>query len=303
MIPIRKLAVVALAALLSSGMTQAALYDRGGGLVYDDILDVTWLADANYARTSGYHQSGWMTLQQAMNWANSLDYYDTVREVTWSDWRLPMVRNVLPFQHFDSRKTYFGSDLGYNVRTVDSDGTIYSELAHMYFNNLGFKSSYAPDAYDQISYSEYWVSGDEFGEGAGWYCCMEGLETVGHQNDHGIFGDGTGYFGERDGLGPNGVIVNLSSWAYWTETKSYLWHNGDAVESYFFFYNYSGEQSRAAPDGPSTYQFYAWAIRSGDVAAIPEPFPATLFSLGLVGIIAAQRYGLHTRKKKIEVIK
>lgn len=29
---------------------QAALYDRGGGLVYDDVLNVTWLQDANYRR-------------------------------------------------------------------------------------------------------------------------------------------------------------------------------------------------------------------------------------------------------------
>ena len=32
----------------------AALYDRGNGLIYDDVLDITWLQDANYAKTSGY---------------------------------------------------------------------------------------------------------------------------------------------------------------------------------------------------------------------------------------------------------
>ena len=31
----------------------AALYDRGEGLIYDDVLDITWLQDANYAMTSG----------------------------------------------------------------------------------------------------------------------------------------------------------------------------------------------------------------------------------------------------------
>ncbi|EGK72256.1 hypothetical protein METUNv1_01372 [Methyloversatilis universalis FAM5] len=39
------------AGTLASGVAQAPLHDRGGGLVYDDVLDVTWLADANYART------------------------------------------------------------------------------------------------------------------------------------------------------------------------------------------------------------------------------------------------------------
>ena len=58
---------MALAAVgvLSSGLAQAALHDRGGGLLYDDILGVTWLQDANYAKTSGYDADG------RMNWANA----------------------------------------------------------------------------------------------------------------------------------------------------------------------------------------------------------------------------------------
>ena len=44
--------------LAMSGAAQAALHDRGGGLVYDDVLNVTWLQDANYAQTSGYDADG-----------------------------------------------------------------------------------------------------------------------------------------------------------------------------------------------------------------------------------------------------
>ncbi len=36
-----------------SGMAQAALFDRGGGMIYDDVLDISWLQDANYTQTSG----------------------------------------------------------------------------------------------------------------------------------------------------------------------------------------------------------------------------------------------------------
>ena len=32
----------------------AVLIDRGGGLIYDTILDVTWMQDANYINTTGY---------------------------------------------------------------------------------------------------------------------------------------------------------------------------------------------------------------------------------------------------------
>lgn len=42
------------AALGFSGAAGAGLIDRGGGLIYDDVLDITWLQDANYALTSGY---------------------------------------------------------------------------------------------------------------------------------------------------------------------------------------------------------------------------------------------------------
>ena len=33
---------------------QAALVDRGGGMLYDTVLNITWLQDANYAKTSNY---------------------------------------------------------------------------------------------------------------------------------------------------------------------------------------------------------------------------------------------------------
>jgi hypothetical protein len=56
----RLLAGLLLAAGLS-GAAQAALVDRGGGLIYDTDLNVTWLQDANYAQTSGYDADGRMT--------------------------------------------------------------------------------------------------------------------------------------------------------------------------------------------------------------------------------------------------
>ena len=61
----------------------AALIDRGGGLIYDDDRDITWLADANYAMTSGYDADGMMTWSEAMTWAGNLNYGG------YTDWRLP----------------------------------------------------------------------------------------------------------------------------------------------------------------------------------------------------------------------
>jgi hypothetical protein len=119
----------------------ATLWDRGGGLIYDDVLKVTWLQDANYAKTSGYDADGGMTWEEAKTWAKNLEYYDSVRNVTWKDWRLP---NILPINGIDyiltSNSYYTGSaDRGYNVSAPESvyAGSTGSELAYMYYNNLG----------------------------------------------------------------------------------------------------------------------------------------------------------------------
>ena len=40
---------------------------------YDDVADLTWLADANYAQTSRYDVDGGMTWYQANTWAADLN--------------------------------------------------------------------------------------------------------------------------------------------------------------------------------------------------------------------------------------
>jgi hypothetical protein len=66
--------------VLGSGSAQAALIDRGGGFIYDDVLDVTWLQDANV--------NGADTWANQVEWADGLSVYDAVRDVTYDDWRL-----------------------------------------------------------------------------------------------------------------------------------------------------------------------------------------------------------------------
>lgn len=67
-----------------SSVTNAALVSRLGGLAYyDDVADLTWLADANYAQTSGFDANGLMIWTNANNWAAGL----TVDGV--DGWRLP----------------------------------------------------------------------------------------------------------------------------------------------------------------------------------------------------------------------
>jgi hypothetical protein len=134
--------VVAGSLLLCSGGAQALLVDRGGGMLYDDVLNVTWLQDANYARTSGYCNTagncfatdGQMTWTQATTWANNLVYGG------YSDWRLA---SNSPVNGTGSGWNYSYSnsgttDVGYNITAT------FSELSYMYYVNLGLKGYYSP---------------------------------------------------------------------------------------------------------------------------------------------------------------
>lgn len=62
------------------------LIDRGNGLVYDIARNITWLKDANYAKTIGRSPDGQMTWQQAMAWVAGLNYRGI------AGWRLPDAR-------------------------------------------------------------------------------------------------------------------------------------------------------------------------------------------------------------------
>ncbi|MEI6334051.1 MAG: DUF1566 domain-containing protein [Methylococcaceae bacterium] len=81
------LATLALGISFGTG-AQAALFDRGGGLVYDDTQKITWSADANLAQTSGYSADGKMTWDEAVAWADNLVVGGD------SGWRLPGLSTI-----------------------------------------------------------------------------------------------------------------------------------------------------------------------------------------------------------------
>jgi hypothetical protein len=91
---------------------QAALHDRGSGLIYDDVLNITWLQDANYAKTSGYDADGKMSWQDAAKWASDLSFNGH------ANWRLPSSLNA------DGSEPCGGYCSG-------------SEMGHMFYNNMG----------------------------------------------------------------------------------------------------------------------------------------------------------------------
>ena len=82
----RRISIVLMTMILVFGLlisSHAVLIDRGGGMIYSTDMDVTWLQDAKYARTSWYDLDGLMDWYEAMEWAANLEY------AGYNDWRLP----------------------------------------------------------------------------------------------------------------------------------------------------------------------------------------------------------------------
>ena len=110
---------------LSCTANSALVSVLGGKAFYDDVADLTWLADADYARTSGYDADGLMTWVEATTWATSLSI-DGV-----SGWRLPTTIDVgNDGTSYLNGLFYTGVDAGYNM-------TDHSELSNLWYNVLG----------------------------------------------------------------------------------------------------------------------------------------------------------------------
>ena len=155
----KKLALFVIGAFaVISGGANATLMDRGGGMIYDDQLNITWLQNANYAATelsdtrrdqiiadvvsvpntggaphtlvtsdfqkSGSTYTGRMTWWGAMAWAQDLVYGG------FDDWRLATINLTSP-----SLSPHSCSD--HNAATCKASG---NELGYMYYIDLGGNS-------------------------------------------------------------------------------------------------------------------------------------------------------------------
>lgn len=221
-------------ALFASLNANAALYDRGNGMIYDSTLNITWLQDANYAKTSGYDADGLMTWAQATTWANNLSYGG------YSDWRLTSAglngTNYVCSDSYDSCPGYYNGTYDYGFNNTRSElGNLFLELGN--------------EAY-------YSTSG----------------QTQGHSLLNSTFTDA--------GTNQSVSFFNANYSVLWEAEKyapnaAYAW----------VFSNYGGNQYYDI----NFSNYAAWAVRDGDVAAVPIPATAWLFGSGLIGLIGAGR--------------
>lgn len=136
----KKLLTTALALSLGlvTATANATLISRLGGLaVYDTDLNITWLADTSYAKTSGYDADGMMTWSAANAWASGL----TVGG--FSGWRLP---TALPYDPSCANQNGGLYSTGYNCTG--------SEMGHLFYNEMG-ASGGTPISLGYTNYSSF----------------------------------------------------------------------------------------------------------------------------------------------------
>ena len=227
---------------------------------YDDVLDVTWLADANLAASNtfglayntdlGDHPNdsyaasyteqiltdGRMSWGAALHWIDAMNADGGVGYLGFNDWRLPTMMDT---GTSGCDFSYDGTDCGYNVRTGSAATTVYSEMAGLWYDTLGNTAYYD-------------TSGNLSGcAGAPDYC-----------------------------LTNTGPFSNLESYYYWTGVE-YAPNTRDAWR----FYTNLGAQL----NNGKFNTLYVLAVRSGDVSAVPAPAAVWLFGSGLIGLLGVAK--------------
>jgi hypothetical protein len=126
-----------------SPFARAALWDRGGGLIYDDVLDITFLDDATEMQ---WLDPAMPSRTVALNYVADIEYYDPIRDVIWDDWRMPEITDI-------------------TVTWPSMDTDVESELSHLYYNEFS-KNPFDPSPFENLPEATYWLGSGGFGHPA-----------------------------------------------------------------------------------------------------------------------------------------
>ena len=137
----------------------AALLDRGNGLIYDDDRDITWLQNANLAGQT-------FTWQEAVDWADALVFGGL------DDWRLP---TTLQPDSSCSEQNLNGFGVSGGI------GCTGSEMGHLR-NSEGINPA-APGLFINIQTTQPYWSETEFNANGAWrFGFPQGLQNLEAKN-------------------------------------------------------------------------------------------------------------------------
>ncbi len=118
--------------LAASASSQAALIDRGSGLIYDNVLNVTWMQDVALSGTQG--GSGIFNWSGAQAWAQAVG----VRRLSTIGACPRSVLSTAPHSiEFSTAMDRLITDMASQLPGGASAGFTGNELAYMYHVNLG----------------------------------------------------------------------------------------------------------------------------------------------------------------------
>lgn len=262
----KTLSVVTLSLILSS-TAHATLFsvNLGGGTnnaVYDDVLDITWLANANLAASNTFGVSD-INASGSMNWNTAESYMAAMNATNTgagylgvNTWRQSTVSPVNG-SSFNTTFTFDGStDSGYQLNApVDatynqsgqSAGSTSSELAYHYYNNLG---------------------------------AIGACSGVGNSNTYGCVSSSISGVDNATNTANLALFDNLQNSVYWTGTELAP-SSSDAFE----FNTTNGFQVTLNKN----LNLLVWAVAPGNVAAVPVPAAVWLMGSALAGLFGFQR--------------
>ncbi len=135
-----------------------------------------------------------------------------------------------------------------------------------------------------------WVSGLTIGGISGWRLPATiqpdascSTQTGGNGSGLGCTGSEMGHLFNVDGItaATPGVFSSVQSIIYWSGTE-FASNSSDVT----WLFNFSGGGQGT---GIKNNNFYAWAVHSGDVGAVPVPGTIALMGLGLAGLLGFGR--------------
>lgn len=197
-------AILALSISAHSALTAVDLdgiATNGHEGVYDDVLDITWLADANYAQTSGFDVDGRITWTAAEAFIADLN---TNRYLNITSWRQASAspEGCRGYQ-CGNQTTYTEDELGYhyyqNLGAIDNGGmTNGSNTAYL---NL----------FTNIQDNLYWT-GTEVSPGSS--SAFIFLTTIGFQTTNGKISDRYVWVVAPGNVAANAVPVPAAVWLF-----------------------------------------------------------------------------------------
>jgi hypothetical protein len=119
----RKLALAGVLAF-ATAIAHASLIARGGGLIYDDDLGITWMANASLSVTNTFGAAGTINPTGTMSWLTAQNWIDAMNAQAYlgfGNWRLPETLYPDP--------TCTATSGGHSCSG--------SEMGHLFYNELG----------------------------------------------------------------------------------------------------------------------------------------------------------------------